>query len=302
MHIPSAIKSVGQKLMQNKAVGKAALTIQKHAPEILIVGGIAGIVTSTVLIAKNTLKLEATVDRAKYRLDTAKELREVGRATDTDVVRAYLEGVADVTKLYAGPTVLMVASIGCVVGSHGLMRKRNVALVAAYKAVDQAFTEYRERVIDEFGEEKDRDLRAGVSQVKEVDETTGKTKKVTRVSELDPEKIYDRDFDQTNSNWRGTPEYNLMFLRSVQQNMNDMLKIRGWVSLNDVYDALGYERTRAGMIVGWVNDGGGDGFVDFGLYDFHEYLRRSVTGNHLENAFRLSFNPDGVILDAIEKE
>ena len=92
-----------------------------------------------------------------------------------------------------------------------------------------------------------------------------------------------------------------MFLRHQQNYANDILKNRGYLFLNEVYDMLGFPRTKYGQIVGWVYDeknSNGDNFVDFGIYDKDNPEKRKFV-NGYETAIWLDFNVDGNILDLI---
>ena len=112
---------------------------------------------------------------------------------------------------------------------------------------------------------------------------------------------YARFFDESCRDWVNDSEYNLMFIRMTQRRMNDLLRSRGYLFLNDVYDALGMTRTKAGQIVGWVYDDKntiGDNHVDFGLYS--EKSKPFVNG--FEKSILLDFNVDGVILDHLKTE
>lgn len=102
---------------------------------------------------------------------------------------------------------------------------------------------------------------------------------------------YTRVFGSNSHCWDDNREYNLMFLRMVQQKFNELLQIRGHVFLNEVFDALGLARTRTGQIVGWIyNEENpiGDNFVEI-----------SFVENEATNEFILDFNVDGFILDHI---
>lgn len=286
-----------------KVAGRGLLLVKKHSPEILTAVGITGVVVSAVMASKATLKLEPVVEKVKNGKDEAKSMLEDEMFPEYDkdrhnkeVARVYVKGALDLSKLYGPSVTLGLSSIACIIGAHGIMRKRNVALAAAYKAVETSFTEYRKRVIAELGEEREEDIHIGRQQVEVVDEN-GKKKKVTKV---DPNGIsaYARFFDEYSENWSKTPEYNLLFLKAQQNYANDLLHARGHVFLNEVYDMIGIPRSQAGQVVGWVISKDGDNFIDFGVYDFNNAGSHLFVNGH-EQSILLDFNVDGVIYDLI---
>src|SRR5690606_25474426 len=127
------------------------------------------------------------------------------------LAKVYFKNVLEVVKLYGPSVTLGVVSISCIVGAHGIMRKRNVALVAAYKSVESAYSAYRDRVIETYGEEKDKEFRYDVRQNEIEDPETGKKTKVN--SPTNPLKYspYSRVFDRNNHNWSPNRENNLSF-------------------------------------------------------------------------------------------
>jgi hypothetical protein len=172
-------------------------------------------------------------------------------------------------------------------------------LTAAYGALEKGFNEYRGRVIDKYGEEEDRDFRYGSEKVEVLDQETGKNKTVTRVGSDDPS-IYARFFDPYSTSWSKEAEYNLLFLKCQQNYANDLLRSRGHVFLNEVYDLLGVPRSKAGAVVGWIlsKNGETDNFINFGVFDGREQVARDFV-NGREGAILLDFNVDGVIYDKI---
>lgn len=284
-----------------KAMGRGSLFVRKYSPEILTTVGVAGVVTAAVFASKATLSLEPIVDRTQAHLDVEKELHDTGALSDMEFTKKkthlIVSAAMDITKLYGPSITLGLASIGCIVGAHGIMRKRNVALAAAYKAVETTFAKYRERVIEEFGEEKDRQYRRGVSQASVRNEETGKDE---IVNIIDPNGVsqYARFFDELNDNWSPTPEYNLSFLRCQQNYTNDLLHARGHVLLNDVYDLIGVPRSKEGAVVGWVINENGDNFIDFGIFNPNNEKAREFVNGH-EASILLDFNVDGVVFDQI---
>lgn len=291
---------------------KVGFQIKKASPEILVVAGVAGVVTSAVMACKATTKAGAIKEDLKNGMDQINEVANNPKVTNyseedkrKDTAIVYTQAVVKYIKLY-GPSVLLgAASIACIVSSHNILKKRNVALAAAYAGIDRSFKEYRGRLIERFGEDLDRELRYNI-KAKEFEETTtdakGKEKKTkTTVSVADPNTYsdYARFFDDGCTGWTKDPEYNLMFVKNVQNTANDLLKAKGHLFLNEVYDMLGIPRTKAGQIVGWIYDKDnpvGDNFVDFGIYNTNVEKARDFV-NGYERTILLDFNVDGNILE-----
>lgn len=298
----------------SRGMHRIGFKIKKASPEILVVAGVAGIVTSAVMACKATTKAGAIKDELREGMGQINEVAnnpKVQNYTEEDkrkdTVIVYTQAAMKYIKLY-GPSVLLgAASIACIVCSHNILKKRNVALAAAYASIDKGFKEYRGRVIERFGEELDRELRYNV-KAKEFEETTTDTKgkeKIakTTVEVADPNTYseYARFFDDGCNGWTKDAEYNLMFLKNTQNAANDLLKSRGHLFLNEVYDMLGIPRSKAGQVVGWIYDKdhpAGDNFVDFGMYNMNiEKARDFVNG--YERTILLDFNVDGPIMDMI---
>ena len=289
-----------------RAVGRGLLITKKYSPEILTTVGVVGVVVGGVLAARATLKLEPIVEATNSGLAVVKNFKEEGAYAENpkqklrDKTQIYTHATIDLVKLYGPAVTIELFSIVSILAAHGIMRRRNVALVAAYKTVESAFSAYRERVVEELGEEKDREFKMGLRAVDEVDEATGK---VVKRDFVDPNKTsgYAKFFDQLNINWENNPEFNLMFLNAKQRYLNDRLQARGHMFLNEVYEALGFEHTGQGAVVGWVISDEGDNFIDFNIYDFQNQQGRMFV-NGLESSILLDFNVDGVIYDKIDKK
>lgn len=292
--------------------------VQKHSPEILMGAGIVGVVTSAVMACKATLKLDDVLADSKETVDKIHEVSENPdmiaddkEYTEDDMKKdltiVYTKAGLKVAKLYAPAIVVGGVSIAAIISGHRIMRKRNIALAAAYTAVDKSFKEYRGRVIDKFGKELDKELKYDI-KTKEVEETVvdekGKEKKVKKTVDTVGQKInspYAKFFDESCRGWTKDPEYNLMVVRDAQDYANRLLKTKGHLFLNEVYDLLGIQRTTAGQIVGWIYDEenpNGDNYIDFGIYDLHDEANRNFV-NGYERTILLDFNVDGDILNMI---
>ena len=302
-----------------RSFNKFGLQLKKHSPEILIVVGIAGAITSAVMACKATTKVPSVIENHKKVINDIKDCKadadagviqnDVYNDEDykKDLAIAYTHTGIELFKLYAPAVGLGVLSIASILASSNIMRKRNVALAAAYTVVDKGFKEYRDRVVDRFGKELDRELKYNIKAV-EVEETVtdenGKEKTVKntiKVTDSNEISDYARFFDDGCTGWDKDSEYNLMFLRHQQNYANELLRCKGYLFLNDVYDMLGIPRTKAGQMVGWIYDENrpnGDNYIDFGIYDVNKPKNMDFV-NGYERSILLDFNVDGNILDLI---
>ena len=288
--------------------------VKKHSPEILMVAGIAGTIVGTVLACKATTKVSEIIEEKNKNIedvhtcleDNTKEYTEEDSKKYLTII--YAQTGVKLFKLYAPAIGVMALSFASIIAGHKVLKKRNIAIAAAYAAIDKGFKQYRKNVIKEFGEGVDQQMRFGLKskEIKKKDKD-GKTVKETEyyidpdANPLDNISEYARFFDAASSNFAKDPEYNMMFLRRQQDYANEMLKSRGHLFLNEVYDLLDIPRSKAGQVVGWVYDKNGntkgDNYVDFGLYRNDQGTRRFVNG--LEYNILLDFNVDGVIYDII---
>jgi len=287
--------------------------VQKHSPEILAGVGVVGVVASTVMACKATLKLDDILAESKETRAKIKEVEQNPEFEDKyspedakkDLTVNYMQTSIKIAKLYAPAVLLGSASLGCLLASNDILRKRNAALSAAYMTVDKGFKEYRQRVAERFGEEVEKEIRYNIKaeeiETTVVNEDGSEVAIKETVKTMDPNLYsdYARFFDEASPYWQKDPEYNLMFLKAQQQYANDLLKVRGRLFLNEVYEMLGIDKSKAGQIVGWVYDPVnpvGDNFVDFGIYDMSKERVRAFVNGYEPNIL-LDFNVDGNIWD-----
>lgn len=297
---------------------RVGLQFKKHSPEILVVAGVVGTVASTVMACRATTKLSETLEDSKEQIEQIKYYAEHNDAPELkgeyteedgkkDLAIAYTQAGLKVGKLYAPAVILGTVSIAAILGGHNILRKRNIALAAAYAGLDKSFKEYRGRVVERFGEALDKELRYNI-KAKEVEEivvnedgTETVVKNTVEVADPTAYSDYAKIFDDGCTGWDKDPELNLMTLKRQQEYANQRLKKKGHLFLNEVYDLLGIPRTKAGNIVGWIYDEKhpiGDNFVDFGIYDIANERNRAFVNGYERNII-LDFNVDGPILDMI---
>lgn len=298
-----------------RAFHRVGFKVKKHSPEILITAGVVGVVTSCVMACRATTKLNDILEESKKNVDTINAAAEVGVVNDVeytkedskkDLAIVYTQTAVKVVKLYAPAVAVGALSLTGIIASNKILRNRYVAMSSAYAIANNSFKEYRGRVIERFGKELDRELKYNIKaeevERKVVDEK-GKEKiekEVVKVGYLGKCTEHAKYFDETCLGWTRDAEMNMIFLKQQQSFANELLQARGHVFLNEVYDMLGIDRTKAGNMVGWVYDEEhpvGDNFIDFGIYDDINEPRRRAFVNGYEKSILLDFNIDGNILD-----
>lgn len=299
-------------------ISKTKFTMEKHSPEILAVIGTVGVVGTIVVASKATLKVNDILEESKDNIEKIHEVAEhpekysqdyTKEDEQKDLTTVYIQTGIALAKTYAPAIVLGTLSLGCLLSSNNILRKRNAALTAAYAGVDKAFKEYRGRVANRFGDAVEKEIRYNLraNEVDEVhvDENGNETvEKKTVHTPIDSEhkdptsySPYARCFDDGNVCWKPNADYNVMFLRQQQFAANQKLKRKGFLTLNEVYELLEFPPTKAGMVIGWVYDESKDNlnnFVDFGICDVTRPAVRDFT-NGYEDVIWLDFNVDGDI-------
>lgn len=296
-------------------LNKASFKLKKHSPEILVVVGTIGVVASTVMACKATTKATKVVEKAKEDVETIHEAVENGvtnageeytvEDSQKELTHVYAKAGVELVKLYAPAVILGALSLTGIITSNRIHRKRNMALAAAYTAVDRGSKDYRNNVVERFGAKVDKELKYNIKK-KEIEETVtdenGKEKTIKKTIEVANVPAsgsqYARWFDNMSREYTGNREYDMTFLLQQQRYANDLLVSRGKggrLFLNEVYDMLDIPRSQAGQIVGWIYDpdlATVDNYVDFGIHDSWRQCARDYV-NGYEEYILLDFNVDG---------
>ena len=282
--------------------------LQKNAPAILTWAGIIGVGISLGLTCRSTIKAVSIIDSTKDTLDSIKSAKDTEYSeTEKKILAksAYTRAGLSLARVYAPPLTLCVASLTGIVVAHNISNSRNLALSAAYMAVDKGFTNYKQRVEDRFGKDVEREIRYNITNkdIVETETVDGKEKKKKKSipvvsSELTtPHTCF---FDDSSDCWDPDYDYNVLFLQSQQKFANDKLRVSktGRLFLNEVYYALGLPETKDGQVLGWRYDAKKidmDTRIDFNIQNCN---RR--TENGYERAFLLEFNVDGNVWDDMD--
>lgn len=256
-----------------RTIGKGKLTCKKYSPEILLALGIISGGAALITAIKSTLDVEEIIDDHIERIEKRKAIEVGTELTDekTGKVTVYTEDIKkraiainyaktgwEFAKLYAPTIIFTTLSVTCILTSHGILRKRNLALAASLATVRTAFDEYRGRVVRDLGQQMDEHfLYDTVEEVveKETVDDNGKKKKVKeKITKPQTSNCYSRFFDEANENFEKDGGSNYIFIRSQMLYLQNKLIRDGYLFLNDVYSRLGLPITIAGQSAGWIYD------------------------------------------------
>ena len=321
----------------NKVIAKAGQTVAKNSPTILTVGGVIGIGVTVFLACRATLKAQKVVeDHHERREKVEEEFDKNGIETDREYTRelakVYGKTAIDMTKLYAVPVVLGVASIVSILGGYKILTDRNAklmnslaAVTAAYQQLDKFTKQYRKRVCDDAGKDKDLEYAYGVTKDKcETVSPEGKKENlkgtlhtkdgVSKKDISDFEKLnpYVAVFDERSREYKSSASMNLTTIKGQLNAWNDIAKARiaeakcggayPVITQNEVRRSLDLPETSAGAVTGWdLASDDYDGFIDFGINTI-TYPQNELFAEGRSTACVLEFNCTGDIVDCFDKQ
>lgn len=281
---------------------RPALKLQKHSPKVMLGVGIIGVVTAGVMACKSTLKLSEALDPTEKLLQHAHEKAGYDEnyaegEYKKDVVKLQVRTVIAIAKLYAPAIAMAAVSISLITAAHVVQNRRAAAMTAAYAGLKEGYDQLRKNVVEKYGVDEEAKLRHGVTIAEEQIEGKDGKVKVAKHERSSGLSAYAQLFTEGNVNWVPNVDNNWFFLTSQQRYWNDKLQRDGVLFLNDVLDALGMPKTKAGQVVGWAvgNDSSaGDGYVDFGISDSLQSFFTTAEGSCW-----IDFNVDGEVLNLL---
>lgn len=202
----------------------------EKSPEILTGVGIAGMLSSVIFAVKATPKaMQLVEDELEYNLD----------ATKMDIFRA-------AWKPYVPAATTFIFSSACLIGANSINHKRNAAIATACSLSEYALREYRNKVVEVIGEEKEREIRDAVSRDRvEARPLTSEVIITGNGDVLCFETLSGRYFKS-----------NVDRIEKAMNILNRRVLSENYCSVNDYYEALGLDPIDVGEELGWNTDDG----------------------------------------------
>lgn len=203
-------------------------TIQSHAPEIMSGLAVAGVITTSYLTGKAAYQASKILSEEETIPDDPKEkFKEQTRLT---------------WKLYVPAGIAGTCTVAFIIGAAKASGNKTAAAITAYSLSEKAFTEYREKVIEQVGKNKDQKIRDDIAQEhvsgnpvvsKEVIITGGGD---VMCCELYTHRYFKSDMES---------------LRKVENYINQLRLTEMYVTLDELYDEIGLPHTDVSGKIGW---------------------------------------------------
>lgn len=215
-------------------------TVVKNSPAILTAIGVTGTISTAVLTARATHDALADLQIMLWTQDAEHF------ATLDEVMSIPLKERVRLTwQHYLPPVAVGTVTIACVLGANHISTKRSTALVTAYSLTERAFAEYRDKVVEQIGANKEQKVRDAVAQDRvHADPVSNSQVIITgRGKVLCYESYTARYF-----------ECDVETIRKAQNDINEQIINEMYATLNDFNRAIGLPYAGIGEDVGWNTD------------------------------------------------
>ena len=276
-------------------LAKTRLFWKKHGALVMTCAGCASDIGSVVFATIAGTKLNAVMKKNNAEIQEARDSED-----KKAVGKAYLRALGRMTKLY-GPTVAcMGVSIGTRIGSYKSLKANNIALAATASGIANKFAEYREKIKEKLGEEKENEIyKESEEELKKDPQKDVKTPYVLNDLSV--------PFTPANKSWEKDPGSCVGYLLTVQSYMNAKLQRCGTVFLSDVLKELQFEPEHLSKemlmmsrVYGWTTGNlEKPAFVSFGISDEHGNLFPDTieARNNGDLCYWLTFNCYDIVND-----
>lgn len=202
--------------------------LKKHSPELLIGAGIAGMISTVILAVKGTPKAIKIIEE--------KEKEKNGKLTKKEVVK-------ETWKCYIPAAIAGTASITSILIGNKVHLARTAALATAYTLTENTLNEYKNKVVEAIGAEKEKEISEKVMADKVASNNIiGSEYVLANGKQLFFEPVTGRVFVSS--------------INDIEKAVNRLNKNMtqdtfGYITLNELFEEIGLEPVDAGCKLGW---------------------------------------------------
>lgn len=275
--------------------GKGSFLFKRHGGDMLIFGGLGLLATSTVLSGIGAVKA------VEVHNDYKEEVSKIDEMNIPDEEKRHLKDKATyrcawrMFKCFAPAVTCGVTGGTFVLCGRNVWKKRYAGASALAALYNETLDKYRERMQDEIGEEKEREIYEDVQTVTHFEsDEKGKTKTTEVKTPAGSGHPLEFIFDERNLKYKKYAGNNWFALMQARKQCNNILNARGWMLLSEVLEIIGMPVPSYAAQVGWVRDPGNPEKIKFGMEGDDE-LRYATN-----QCVLLKFNCDGDIFSQID--
>lgn len=222
----------------NDLLRSSKLFLKRNASTILTSIGGVGVVVASVMVAKETPKALALLEKAE---------QEKGESLTT------LEKVKTAAPAYVPAAIVGVSTLACIVGANVLNTRQQASLMSAYALLDSSYKDYKNKVLELYGEDGNKQVKESLAQDKyEEEDITVSEDKILFYDEFSR-----RYFEST-----------IEDVQRAEYHLNRDLSMRDYATVNEFYDYLGLPHIDGGDELGWSTGMNFDyywqSWIDFG--------------------------------------
>ena len=225
----------------HKLASKAEKIVTDNSPLILTSLGVAGTITTAVLTGKASFKAAELIH------DNTLE-KKANTPPGERTFITYKENVQLTWTLYIPAVATGVMTISTIVLANQIGTRRTAAMAAAYTITDRAFTEYKEKVVEKIGENKEREVRDEIAQDR-VNRGSG-SQEIVVITDTNKVMCHDAYSNQFFMSDMET-------IRKAENTINQQILHSDYATVSDLYsyiDADGLEPTSISGDMGWNTD------------------------------------------------
>lgn len=227
-------------------IKQLGMILQKNSPYILTGLGCAGVVSTAVMTGRAAVKANNTImgyeDLMAMKLSN-EELEQ--RGTPNMYIATPKEKVKLTWKYFIPPVASCMVSVGCIIGAQSVNARRHAALASIYTLTESTLKDYQEKVIELVGEKKEQKIRDDIARKRLEDNPVSKNEVIiTGKGEM-------LCYDTLSGRYFKS---DIETLRRIQNDFNHEMMGSMWVSLNDLYYAMGLSTIKIGDELGWTVD------------------------------------------------
>lgn len=195
----------------------------------------------SIAAAVGTLSTSYLVGKASFQACDVIREREGHFGTPDDRKERIIERTKLVWKLYIPPAISAVSTIGFIIGANRVELKKTIAAQTAFAVSERVYSEYRDKVIEEYGEHKDQSIRDSIAAERVKSTSPGQDLLMIGPGNVLCCEMYTGRYFSSD----------METLRKAQNELNSKLLHHDYATFDDFYEMIGLARTSSSGQLGW---------------------------------------------------